>query len=361
MKRQHLVLILISTLLLFSMQVPVMAASDGDEPLELSINEAVNRALTYSDSLDSAELDTQIARENKAALASGWGSSIITDLNEAAEAEGVYQNLPSLKYQIKAAEKTEDMQEDIVVAETYKAYYDLLQAIEEAAVAEKACQAAESAYNIQDLYLQVGMLSRLDYQGAVLKLANSKADLTEAHNTLENTYIEFNQLVGLDLSDRPVLTDKALYTTLELKNVDSTINYIAQTSPRQWMAEEAVDLKERLTSTPGATDTTELEAEQAEIDADSLYDSTRQALYQIYYSIKGMEESYQVVQENLVLAEKAYNVAQLRFEIGMGTEADVLEAEASLADAQKAVLALTCQHNLMKIAFEKPWCANSVL
>ncbi|QGP91669.1 hypothetical protein MGLY_10100 [Neomoorella glycerini] len=48
-------------------------------------------------------------------------------------------------------------------------------------------------------------------------------------------------------------------------------------------------------------------------------------------------------------------LAQLRYDVGIGTQADVLAAEASLAQARQQLLSITIQHELAVKAFWQPW------
>jgi outer membrane protein len=359
-KKKMTGIILVMFILTMVFTVPVAAETENNQ-IELTLEETVARALRYSNSLYSAQLSTEIAREDKADMAGMWSPSFITDYNEAADQAGLYQALPALEYAIKAAEKSEDMQKDLVAAEACKAYYDLQQAVEGAALAEKTCLAAEKEFEIKELQYQVGMLSFVEYQTALMNLASARADYAAAYNTLNNNYISFNQLVGLKVTDRPVLVDKAVFTPLELNDLDAAVTLIVRNSPAQWIAEKGAQLKERLSHTPGSTDKTDLEVEKAELDASALYDSTIKGVYSIYYSTKSLEDSYQTLKEAEALARKGYEIARLQYEIGMATQADVLKAEAKMAEAQLGLNKLTCQHNLMKIGFEKPWCLSVLL
>ncbi len=361
MRRRFMGAIVLILFIVLALQVPVFAGTGDDEVLNLSMDDAVSRALRYSNTLKSTKLDTQIAEQNRGDLAGVWHPSFITDYNETADDEGLYKAMPALDYAIDAARKAEKMQEDTVVAATYKKYYDVLEALDTLQGAEKAYASAEQQYAIKKLYFEVGMLSNIELQQAGITFATGKTNLAAAQNSLEKAYIAFDQQVGLDTSSRPNLTDVPEFAALEVQNLDSAIKSIVKNSPSQWLAKEGAKLAERLSDTPGSTEQDSIGAEQADIDADALYDSTVEAVYGIYYGAKGIEDGYQVALEGLKLAEKAYTVAQLQYEVGMGTQADVLKAESALADAWNTVQALVYQHNLMKIAFEKPWCAGAVM
>lgn len=360
MRKRYIGVIILMFFLVFALQVPVFAAS-SEEEISLSMDDAVSRALRYSKALESTKLDTEIAEQNKWDMAGVWHPSFITDYNEDADAAGLYETMPKLDFAVDAARKTEKMREDMVVAATYSKYYGVLQALDSLEGAEKALASAEKKFAVKQLYFEVGMLSNIEYEQEAVAFASSKTSLTVAQNSLENAYIAFNQQVGLKTLDRPVLTDEPVFTALELENPDSTIRSIVNNSPSQWLAKEGAKLRERLSDAPGSDEQDAIGAEQADIDADSLYDSTLKDVYYIYYGIKGIEDGYQVAVQGVKLAEKAYAVAELQYEVGMGTQADVLEAESSLIDEQNGVKKLIYQHNLMKIAFEKPWCAGEVL
>jgi len=333
----------------------------GGEPRcpELSLDQAISYVLIHNKTLKRSGLDVDYADELREDASSAWHPKWYTTYEPGIEA--LYAALLSADYGYKAAGKGQELQEDLVVAETQKRYYDIIQAIEKVSVKQITLVAAEKDFNVSKAYFEVGMLSRIGFDQASMQVAQKRSELKSAENELSNVYIVFNQLIGLNPEDLPVLTFLPEFKELEVENLSSEISSIVSKNPAQLIAEEGADLKMRLIGFSSNYDKAEIEAEQSEIDAVKLREDTKKALYNMYYNIKNMENSYQVSQESIMLARESLRFAELKYKLGMATSADVIAAEAVLAEAKQGSFTLTCQHELLKLAFKKPWTAAVIL
>jgi outer membrane protein TolC len=82
-----------------------------------------------------------------------------------------------------------------------------------------------------------------------------------------------------------------------------------------------------------------------------LADSTRA----LYYNIKQLEDQYEVLQTNLTKAEDSLKVLRLRYDLGMATESELLDAEYQAAQLKNNLYSLAIQHEQLKTAFAMPW------
>jgi len=339
--------------------LPFSAYAGETRCAELSLDQAISRALSYNETLERSELDVDYADELREDASSAWHPKWYTTYEPGIET--LYAALLSADYGYEAAEKSRELQEDLVVCKAQKGYYDVLEAIEKVSVKQSELAATEKDFNVSKAYFEVGMLSRVGYDQALVRFTQKRAELKEAENDLNNAYMVFNQLIGLDPEDRPVLTTLPEFEELEVENLSLEISGIVRENPAQWIAEEGADLKERIIGFSDDYDKAEIESEQAEIDADKLREDTTKALYNIYYNIKNIEDSYQVSRESVRLAKESLRVTELRYELGMATKAEVIAAEAALAKAEQGVFVLACRHGLLKSAFEKPWTVAVIL
>ncbi|MEW5898836.1 MAG: TolC family protein, partial [Bacillota bacterium] len=161
---------------------------------------------------------------------------------------------------------------------------------------------------------------------------------------------------------RPVLVDSPpSFAVLEVADLTATVEGIVSNSPMQWIMDEGADLQERLAGLTGSSEKGKIKADQARLDAEKNRDDTRSRVYNTYYTLKQLEDSYSTVQRQMRLAEDSLKLSQLSYELGLVTRADVLSAQAALAQARAALFELTCRHALLKIAFYKPWVAGAVM
>jgi len=333
-------------------------AAETAAPASLTVDEAVSRALKNSKALESIILGVDLANEDNEDAKGMWSPKWDFEYEKTTPSiETRYSNLLSAEYKYETSKMKQDMQREVVAAKAQKGYYDLLQAIDKVAVSKSSLTAAEKQFNISQAYYSCGMLSTAAYNQANIQLIQKQADLKAAENDLNNTYVTFNQLVGLKAQDRPALIDTPVLKNIEVKNLDSQIALIANEAPTQLISEEGADLQERLLGFTGSTDKAKIQVDQAELDTAKLKEDTIKGLYATYFTIMSMEESYQTTLRNVTIAEDNLRIAKLKFDIGMGTLSDVAAAETSLAQAKNSLLSLICKHEVLKATFFKPWTA----
>ena len=68
-----------------------------------------------------------------------------------------------------------------------------------------------------------------------------------------------------------------------------------------------------------------------------------------------MEEQYNGYLGSEKVAEESLRVTKIKYEVGMATQADVIDAEMSLAQAREDLIDLTCEHEIQVMYFCKPW------
>jgi outer membrane protein TolC len=337
---------------------PVVALAYEPHSPELTLDQAISRALRHSKSLEKSVLDVVYADEARDDVAALWDPQ--WTVTYVPGTEKIYAALLSADFGYDAATKQKELQEDIVVVETIKSYYDLLVAQRKVASAQAALEAQEVQFEKVKTYFEAGMIPRIAFDQALSELDQKRAELAIAENDLDNAYVTFNLLVGLRSEDRPVLVDEPQYRELEVSSLSSQISSIVNDNPAQWIADEGAELQERLIGFSEDTDLAEIKAEQAKLDADLLRDNTTKLLYQLYYKIKDLEKSIDTLAQSIELAENNLRVTQLKFEVGMATKADLASAENALQQARQKLFELICQHELLKEVFYKPWAAGVV-
>ncbi|MEW6772098.1 MAG: TolC family protein [Bacillota bacterium] len=334
----------------------------------LSLAEAVELALANSQELKQAYLEVEAAKETRR---EAWETYNAVLLRTYIPGQDLYVSLPTgedpqglvyiTNFNWLVKQKNYEAKKDSVIATVYKKYYGLLQEIEKIRAQELALAEKEKQLANAEARYKVGMETAVSLQGMRAEIARVQAVLAEAKNGLERTYAELAELLGLPVDSRPILTESPVYEPLRVEDPEKAIEEITENSPAVWIANEAVRLERDTYGMLHNYDVDKAELNKAKADVAVARESTRQLTRTLYYTAKSLEESCTTAQENLRLAELSLRVARLRYEVGMATQADLLAAEAALAQAKQAFLALQCQHDLLKMAFYKPWTAGVVL
>lgn len=339
--------------------VPAAGAKEPATP-ELSLLQAISRALENSESVKKAEKEVERTEEWRNYRGEQL-SYVPTSAPGTAAVEVPWSQLLMADLEWRMSKKTFTAEQDRVALDTCKKYWDVLQAKEKLRAAEAALKSAERALQNARVSYRVGVLTLAGLIGAEVQYRGAEAALAGARNDLDKAYVALNQAVGLWPEDRPVLTDTVEFEPLEVADLDYEVTKVLESAPAVWLAQERVTLQKYLEDMMFYTgeyrpyQARKIEVEQAELDAQSTREMFEQATRSLYYSVKSLEEAYAGAKEAVRVAEENLRVARLKLEVGMATAADVAAAEKELADAQAGAFELACQHAYMKLAFAKPW------
>jgi len=356
-----------STLLCVSLfagvMMPLPAAAIEPEPVrpEISLNDAISRALSNSKEVLKAQKEIERTEALKE-QADAQLDYIPTYAPGTALVEVPWANMMAADLTWQMSRKSADATVDATALSTCKKYWDVIRALEKVEVARLGVKSANQQRAIAMLSQSVGIISPINSEQVNLKLIEAEANLANAENELENAYAVFNQAIGLNPWDRPILTDdEIVFTPLEIENLQTEISRVKATSPSLWLAQEKVTMQKYLkdmmfyTGEYSPYKARKIELEQAELDAMSAEQMYETIVRSLYYTILSLEESAQIAGEAVKLAEESLRLAKLRYDLGMAIRADVTAAEQELAQARSNYNELVVQHTYMKLAFEKPW------
>lgn len=333
------------------------AVSDsGAKPFELTLDQAVSRALNHSNALKKAEADLQKAQDARV-----WAP--VTDYTTySAAGEARIFAAESTNYAFEKARRSYDLQRDVVLIDITKKYYDVLGALEKLEAKKSAYTHIEAEYRAARAMFAVGMVGPNVLNGAEARLDGAKAELAEAQAGLDNAYLAFNQSLGHHASERPQLVDTVSFEPVRLEFGIYRSRALSD-NPNLGMVSAAVSyLKsvENYTAPPGMTAPTSDDVWKAELDAESARDGVDRLIHHLYSGVKALEDGRVAAEKGLAIAEENLRITRLKQEVGLTTRTAVLEAEAGAAAARQRLFELTARHAYLKQALDRPWAYVSV-
>lgn len=355
--------VMVSILLVFTWALP----AEASESITLTLSQAIDRALRYSIDFQKAEADLDLAKTVRDETWDKWNAVLINTYI----GQGAYISLPTgadpeaavykTDFNWRLQQKNREIAKDIVTAKVYKQYYAVLE--QGCIVKTNRMEAQRDSFRLTaaEARYRVGMESLVGLRNMRTQASASRAALDKAEKDLEQVYAVFNEIVGLPVESRPVLLDTVKYTPLKVADPDTEIARIVEDSLPVWTAREAVQLQKDIYGKLNSYDVDKINLKKAELDEKGAEEQMRQLVRSLYYAVVSLETSHQAALEGLKSAQEALRAAKLSYELGLVTKVDVANAESALAVAEQTLFALACQHELMKMAFEKPWTANIAL
>lgn len=337
----------------------VAAWAKEPETPELTYKQAVERALTNSAilksgkySIDQAYEMRKFSSQNLQYVPLGPSDSSVTRF---------FYSLQQADLNWQMARKNYALLEDSVELAVHQTYNSILQGQENLKACEKTLRSIEKQRLIAAISYKVGITSQLAMIQADANLAGAKDSYAEALKSLDDAYQKFNYLVGLWPEDQPVLTEIPVFEKVSIIDLNNYIERMLEENPSLWQVEENVKMASTILDTFDPVNSLEpykskeIAVDKAKITAEDAREQAKKTLRTLYYTIGQLEDKYPVVVQQVKVAEEGLRVTRVELEVGVATSTDVAMAEAALAQANQQLLGVVCQHDLLRLAFKKPW------
>lgn len=357
--RKYLLIMTAMVLAVFLLAAPALAKEPATP--ELTLQQAVDMAIAQSETIKNDLL--KIKRGELVADSAELKMLFAPTSPTTAIAKSYFLAYKTSNIDLEMSQRSYAADLDSLFMQTLQSYNNILKGIEAVETAEAQLQKAEWDYRVAVVSKQVGILDNLGYVRAESALAAARAGLEQANKSLEDAYQKFNVSVGLWPEDRPVLVDQPIFEKLVVDNLETEVERAVSKSPTLWLMEKQVDLADinrRLYTLAGSSSTDpyqtrKIDVEMAELTASQTEEQLRTLVRNIYYSALQLEHQYDSVLESVKAAEENLRVTQVKYDVGMVTKGDVLDAELALKTARQSLITIAAQHQALSLAFSKPW------
>lgn len=281
---------------------------------------------------------------------------------------------------------------------TTNSYYTILQAQNHVTIYEQTVESLEEHLKNVRAQYQVGTVAKSDVLRSEVELADAQQNLIKAENARELSVSNFNNIVGLPLDTDVRVTEELGYAGYDLV-LNDCIDYALKHRPDGIQAQLAIDMAEESKSIaksgyrpsvsamassgwndedfPGTEDeswsigaalswnifdsgVTRAQVRQAEADILSAKEQARQKMDAIqlevrtaYLDVIEAEKRIQTSQVSVDKAEEDLKIARVRYQAGVGTNVDVMDAQVALTTAKTNYVQSLYDYNTSKAELDK--------
>ncbi|ERI08431.1 TolC family protein [Aneurinibacillus aneurinilyticus] len=330
----------------------------------LTYQEAIDKALGVSKQLKSTQLD--IERKSEDVQKAGEDIRFLpAEASASAAADQAFTAYVARGVAYDTSKQSLTTQQDTIAYNVRTAYNKILQEQEKKKFADLSEKNAHTQSYVSFLKQQAGMAGKIEADRAEKLYDAEKKNNAVNDTNLRNAYEAFNQLLELRPEERPVLEEKPEYKPLGEIDVEAHITGINAQNPTLFQADKGIDLARldlKLYDWNRA-DTTykakQLDVEKAKTGYSIAKEGTEQAIRDIYANIRALEEQYKALEANLAVAQDAVHLAQVQFDVGVGTKVDLETAELKVAELKQKQFDIIVNHDNLVQAFNKPWVLAS--
>ncbi|MED4586966.1 TolC family protein [Brevibacillus choshinensis] len=333
------------------------SASVGED---LTLEKAIQQALETNATLATARLDAKNADLNQMLsykTSADMPADMIESLN-AAKAKYISNAQGEMTKKLNALQVTAT--EGKIKLGAQQAYYNLIFAQDDLNLKQQSLARAQTQLKVANAAFKVGTKAKTDVLQAEMGLAGAQANLTNAKNSVEVARMDLNDFLGVDLTKdwKVVSSNKQtapIKMTMKQAEDQAITKRVEMTKVQEELklAELNVKLIEEysaLSTMPGRVARNNVEKSQLAIEEQKR--AISKEVSQAYLNLNAAREAIDFQKTAKDSAAESYRLTNLRFENGLATTLEVIQAEEELSNRENQYQKAILQYNLAVVNFE---------
>ena len=308
-------------------------------------------------------------------------------------------NIDSARYGLTSADLNLENTKQLIKYQTTSAYYDILRYRDLVNTRQESVDLLKEHLNQVETKFKIGVVARADVLASKVQLANAQQSLITSQNNYDNAITTLNNLTGLPMDTIITITDDLGYHKYSL-NLEDCIAYALEHRPDGIAADYAVKQametvksvkagrKPQLNAVVSKTfngekafdddhnenwaaglslswnvfDNNVTSAQVRESEAtvrrlESVAKQTRESIElevrQAYNSLLSAEKNILTTGIAVDQAEEDYNISQVKYKEGVGTNLEVMDAQEKLTEARTNYYTALYTYNVSKAQLDK--------
>ena len=334
---------------------------------ELTLEKAIEQALQTNNTLQNARIDAKNADLNES-LSYITSADMSKDMIDSLEGTKEQLNAAKAKYVGNAQAEINKKLNALMVKATeskirlgaQNVYYNLIFAQDDYELKKQSLARAETQLKVAKAAFDVGTKAKTDVLQAEMGVAGAKAALTSAANAVEVARMDLNDFLGVDLNKKWKIVSSnkqvaPISLTLEQAQAQALSKRVEMTKVQEEL--KLAELNVKLIEEYSALST--LQGRQARNNVDkskmAIEEQKRtisKEVAQAYLNLNAAREAIEFQKTAKNSAAESYRLTNLRFENGLATTLEVIQAEEELSDRENQYQKAILNYNLAVVNFE---------
>ncbi|TZE82906.1 TolC family protein [Calorimonas adulescens] len=375
MRGLKVVSLTMSVIMVGALLVPASGlAEEGSDTKSFTLEEAIDYALQNNDSLKNMDLQIEIMQNQYDQVEYRLKRQFdVKDLNDIPDSKAYKMGVSTydadrqvliapkeLKNGIDTLENTKKQLEEAIKLSVEQAYYKVLEDEQNLDVLNTSLELAQKAQSIAKVQFDKGMITEDQLLQAEIGVSGVNMQIDQAKATLEKDMLNLKRQLGLPLKSELKLetvfkvpdisgidveegVESALKNRMEILEAKKDLDIKQQDFEliKKYYSDITFQYKSGLLNLNTSQEKLKSAEQDVELDVRSKY-----------LDMKSASSALPVLQMNVEKAQESLRLAQLRFENGLGTIVDVLNAQNTLLQNQLDLVKTQHGLNLAKINYE---------
>ena len=317
-------------------------ADAGTLGQQITLSDAITMAQNSNVGLVISNITLQQAKNSESSASTGFASSgsFTPGSNGNSSQINAATGKLSSAYTLQNDLASNAYQQNNVIYETESAYFAVQDAVYGAQVAQTSVDQAQQAYNDAEVSYQQGVETANDLATAKSNLDLAKSKLTAAQAGVDAAYVNFDNTVGLDPTERPDLTTLVSYDPNYVAGVVSADQAVSQTLANNYQALTAqnnVFLADSEQAYANPSTNGYLNYQQAQLAEQQAIQGLTISARAAYMAVGSDTDAYNAAEKAVISAQASYSNAQASYAAGVITKSTLLQAELGLVSAKQTL------------------------
>ncbi|MET3291511.1 UNVERIFIED_CONTAM: outer membrane protein TolC [Brevibacillus sp. OAP136] len=336
------------------------SATDTVSDNTLTLAKAIEIGLQSNSSLRSLRLQIDSADTNAILVNSQIKKISADDIDSLDAAKSKYYKDQQNKMSQQINDLSYKATESKTKLQIQKLFYDCLNAQSELDQQQRSAERIQKNLDMVNAKLKAGTVPKTDLLSAQVSVTNAKASLLSAQNAVTVAFLNLNNYLGVDLDKKWTLVNETQLTKPTIGSLDEALKQagekryeIQQKQNEIQLAELNVELFQKysaLSTYQGSMAKNDLES--ANIDLEDTKRGIEVEVKQAYFNMEASRSSVDMYKESQAMAEENFRAAQIRYENGLSTSLDVVQAEEELTKTENQYNKAVNSANISVVTFQ---------
>ncbi|AFS77385.1 outer membrane efflux protein [Gottschalkia acidurici 9a] len=354
-----------SVTLAYAEQDNVKVESSKKGVVELTLNKAIEEALTNNPTIEQSKLGVEQAQVNFEETRSLMRKNrrLINDDKERSleYLKGVKLLEITSDFSLVNAERNHNATIENIKCDIEEQYFRLLQAEKLTEINKNNIDLSKELYNISKKKLDLGVTTKQEVLSSELNQINAQNDYDQSVKNLKNAKMLFNTKLGYDVLQDTKLTDELKYKEFKVESIDDAVNKALENRNEIKAAEFNYELEKfNMEVTKGEYANITYKYREQEVKLEKAKQSFEDAKKNIemevrstYLEMLQKEEEIKKGQKSLELAKEGLRLSKLSYEAGVGVFTDLEKAQNTLMQAELGLYNSILEYNLAVLKFDE--------
>ncbi len=305
-------------------------SNDPADIKDLTVDEAVEKAINYSRNLKNIDENIDIAEVNEKVTRYAWQAT-----DDATSSVSYSISLRQLANSLKNYNSNKEVEKEKIVYNVTQIFYGLKDADRSIELYDEQIELSERQLEIYKVMLSVGKMSQVEYDEKVTECENLKASRLSIENSIDSTFRTLNQLMGENVSTKyNIIVDDMEFEAVSSElNVSSAVAKALATNQSLKELSDSVDIAKYTKDTyyyRGFTGETNSDKETIDSNYAQLSRSYEDAKKNLVVSINGLyddikdaESTYKQNASKLKDMQAQLAVKETQLSLGKTTQIEV--------------------------------------